>query len=71
MIIYFLYREVSSSRRELIGRADSEARARAMAIEHSRRQPHAITVDACRPATLESRLVHRFRDGAPLREAIS
>ena len=61
--VYFLYRAVSRIRHELVGRADSEARACALAIEHSLRQKHTIAVNACTPGTLHSRFVGCFRDG--------
>ena len=66
MSIYFVYREVSCSRRELIGRANTEFQACALALAHSRRQSQTFAVDACTPATLKTRLVASFRDGATL-----
>jgi len=66
MSIYFVYREVSLSRRELIGRANTEIQACALALAHSRRQSQTFAVDACTPATLQSRLIASFRDGAAL-----
>jgi hypothetical protein len=64
MTIYFIYREVSRFRQELIGRADRRHQATKLALEHSRRQGCSVRVDACTPATLESHILERFRNGA-------
>jgi hypothetical protein len=69
MSIYFIYREFSSVRRELVGRADTERQAFSLAIAHSRRHGGIFAVNACTPETLKSRLVACFQGGAALRGA--
>ncbi len=63
MSVYFLYHEVSSYRRELIGRADTEGQARAKAMEQSRRDQRTVSIREYSPSTMCMRLVGFFRGG--------
>ncbi len=62
MSVYFLYHEVSSYRRELIGRADTESQARTLAVSQSRGQ-RTISISEYTPSTMAMRFVGLFRRG--------